>query len=90
MDKIAFLRTAGYESHRQENCATAHWAADEIERLTELLRSEGANRYWEGRWRDEFAENTRLRELLRGVVREADRETNAFIAARAALAEQRG
>jgi|SoimicMinimDraft_17_1059745.scaffolds.fasta_scaffold201264_2 hypothetical protein len=63
---------------------------DDNARLTELLRSEGANRYWEGRWRDEFADNTRLRELLRGVVLEADRETNAFIAARAALAEQRG
>jgi hypothetical protein len=24
----------------------------EIARLNELLRSEGANRYWEGRWRD--------------------------------------
>jgi hypothetical protein len=55
-------------------------------RLQELLRSEGGNRYWEGRWRDEFADNTRLRELLSAVVREADRETNAFIAARAALA----
>lgn len=25
----------------------------EIERLQELLRGVGANRYWEGRWRDE-------------------------------------
>jgi predicted transcriptional regulator len=32
--------------------------------------------------------NARLRELLRGVVREADRETNAFIAARAELGQQ--
>ena len=31
------------------------------------------------------AENTRLRALLRAVVQEADRETNAFIAARAEL-----
>jgi hypothetical protein len=59
---------------------------DANEQLKEALRSEGANRYWEGRWRDEFADNTRLRELLRGVIREADRETNAFIAARAAIA----
>lgn len=28
-------------------------AAAEIERLQELLRGVGANRYWEGRWRDE-------------------------------------
>jgi hypothetical protein len=25
----------------------------EIDRLNELLRGEGANRYWEGRWRDD-------------------------------------
>ena len=35
----------------------------EIVQLNELLRSEGANRYWEGRWRDEKAENDRLRTL---------------------------
>lgn len=42
-------------------------AADEItrlqtenNRLLELLRSEGANRYWEGRWRDEAAANARF------------------------------
>jgi hypothetical protein len=32
----------------------------ENERLNELLRGVGANRYWEGRWRDEAAENERL------------------------------
>jgi hypothetical protein len=62
----------------------------ENKQLQEALLREGANRYWEGRWRDEFADNTRLRELLKGVIREADRETNAFIAARAAVAEHRG
>lgn len=36
----------------------------EIERLHELLRSGGANRYWEGRWRDEAKENERLRAAL--------------------------
>ncbi len=36
-------------------------AAAEIERLQELLRGTGANRYWEGRWRDENAEVERLR-----------------------------
>ena len=36
----------------------------EIERLQELLRGVGANRYWEGRWRDEAAENERLRAAL--------------------------
>lgn len=33
----------------------------EVERLTELLRGTGANRYWEGRWRDEEAEVEQLR-----------------------------
>lgn len=37
---------------------------DEIERLQELLRDIGANRYWEGRWRDAKAENERLRAAL--------------------------
>ena len=36
----------------KRNRAEREEAADEIERLRELLRSEGANRYWEGRWRD--------------------------------------
>lgn len=36
----------------------------EIERLNELLRGVGANRYWEGCWRDESAENARLRASL--------------------------
>lgn len=36
-------------------------AADEIERLQELLRGVGANRYWEGRWREAVAEIERLR-----------------------------
>jgi len=37
----------------------------EIERLQELLRGVGANRYWEGRWRDEAAENEKLRVALK-------------------------
>jgi hypothetical protein len=44
---------------------TATEKAGEIERLQELLRGTGANRYWEGRWRDAEAENDRLRSLLR-------------------------
>jgi hypothetical protein len=36
----------------------------EIERLRAVLNSDSANRYWEGRWRDEKAENERLRALL--------------------------
>lgn len=39
----------------------------EITRLqaeNERLRAEGAGRYWEGRWRDEKAENERLRGTL--------------------------
>lgn len=43
-------------------------AADEIERLQELLRGTGANRYWEGCWRDERAENERLRAIIMGVM----------------------
>jgi hypothetical protein len=38
--------------------------------------------------REKEAENVRLRTLLKAVVREADRETNAFIAARAELGER--
>lgn len=37
---------------------------NEIERLQELLRGAGANRYWEGRWRDQCAEIERLRAAL--------------------------
>ena len=33
-------------------------------RLTALLRGAGANRYWEGRWRDERRENETLRAAL--------------------------
>ena len=36
-------------------------ALAEIEQLQELLRGTGANRYWEGRWREEAADNARLR-----------------------------
>ena len=36
----------------------------EIERYAELLRGVGANRYWEGRWRDAEAEVERLRAAL--------------------------
>jgi hypothetical protein len=37
----------------------------EIERLNELLRGVGANRYWEGRYRDERKENDKLRAALK-------------------------
>lgn len=37
----------------------------EIERLQELLRGTGANRYWEGRWRDAQADLTKLRAALK-------------------------
>lgn len=37
----------------------------EIKRLQELLRGIDANRYWEGRWRDEKAEVERLQQRLR-------------------------
>ena len=42
-------------------------AQTEIERLRRMLDLRGtgpAERYWEGRWRDEAADNERLREAL--------------------------
>lgn len=36
----------------------------EVYRLHEHLRGVGANRYWEGRWRDADAEVERLRTML--------------------------
>ena len=47
-------------------------AAAEIARLYEALRSGGANRYWEGRWRDEAAENERLRAALKELLTSHD------------------
>lgn len=41
--------------------------AAEIARLQELLRGIDANRYWEGRWRDEKAENERLLAALNAI-----------------------
>ncbi|HTF76599.1 MAG TPA: hypothetical protein VK620_20100, partial [Bradyrhizobium sp.] len=47
----------------------------EIARLNELLRSEGANRYWEGRWRDADADCEALKaELQVCGVREVELE----------------
>jgi hypothetical protein len=51
-------------------------AAAEIERLT----AERANRYWEGRYRDEKAENERLRALVEGCA--AIAENPGFIQAK--------
>ena len=66
--------------------------AVEIERLQELLRSDGANRYWEGRWRDAEAETKQWRAidaelcgllktacgLLKTLVIASDRQINAL------------
>ena len=41
-----------------QNCAV------ENEMLHELLRGIGANRYWEGRWRDAEAEIKRLKAVI--------------------------
>jgi hypothetical protein len=65
----------------------------ENEQLKETLRSRGANRYWEGRWRDEFAENERLRTVIsRGVdlfeFAEDEAEIAWLASARTALGEQ--
>jgi hypothetical protein len=45
-----------------------HWqeAAAEIKRLR--TQCGGNCRYWEGRWRNEYAENQRLRTLLRRLI----------------------
>lgn len=40
--------------------ARAEVAQAEVDRLAELLRGVGANRYWEGRWRDEYAERQKV------------------------------
>ena len=47
--------------------AVCEEAADEIERLLELLRGVGANRYWEERWRDAEAGIERLERGIRSV-----------------------
>lgn len=50
----------------------------EIERLRALLRSEGANRYWEGRWRDAEAEIDRLTAALRSIGRRSAPSTRTW------------
>jgi hypothetical protein len=57
----------------------------EIERLQELLRGVGANRYWEGRWRDEAAENERLRAALRAIGDDPEAGVNIALYVKAAL-----
>ena len=47
-------------------------AADEIERLT----AERANRYWEGRYRDEAKDNERLRALVKDLADDVESEVN--------------
>lgn len=42
----------------------------ELESHCERLGQGGAERYWEARWRDEKAENDRLRQALGAVLRE--------------------
>lgn len=64
MDIVERLRAChGIPAGDPDCCCEA--AAAEVERLRELLRGVGANRYWEGRWRDAAAENERLRAALR-------------------------
>jgi chromosome segregation ATPase len=60
--EVARLR--GHEAELYAVLSERNEQAAEIERLQELLRGVGANRYWEDRWRDEKAENERLRARL--------------------------
>lgn len=55
------------DAYPGEACATILALCDEVERLRRMLDLRGtgpAERYWEGRWRDEAAENERLRAAL--------------------------
>jgi hypothetical protein len=70
-DIVERLRAAG-DREEGRPYSTMHEAADEIERLRELLRGTGANRYWEARWRDADAEIERLTEALQRIVQWAD------------------
>jgi hypothetical protein len=46
--------------------------ADEVVRLRAKLKLEGAERYWEGRWRDEKNENEKIREALKEIADKTD------------------
>jgi hypothetical protein len=69
--EIELLKEALVQSRIVNQCIVSEAVAAstrplqvEIEQLKELLRGIGANRYWEGRWRDEKADNERLRSDL--------------------------
>jgi hypothetical protein len=77
MQKLALQRVAGLreENERLKERVAALQASSgyelsiaqvEIERLR--TQCGGNCRYWEGRWRTEYAENQRLRTLLRRLV----------------------
>lgn len=64
VERLRLSVTKGHEPTDED----AIGALAEIERLQELLRGTGANRYWEGRWRDDQAEIEQLRtELEKGM-----------------------
>ena len=53
-------------------------AHTKVKRMHDLLLDVGANRYWEGRWRDADAENARLQEFIWRLIdsiRTGDRES---------------
>ena len=55
------------DAYPREACATILALCAEVERLRRMLDLRGtgpAERYWEGRWRDESAENERLRNFI--------------------------
>jgi hypothetical protein len=79
------LRAETFERQYQQACqdhaaamSVVHTLRAEVGRLTELLRSEGANRYWEGRWRDAEAGKAELIAVLQDYIRLFDTMANGL------------
>jgi hypothetical protein len=70
VERLRYTATCGVPDFT--NSKLLDEAADEIERLEALLRGVGANRYWEGRWRDEKTENERLLAALKAIIKSYD------------------
>lgn len=86
IEEIERLQTENAEAHLALDAPTKFELElrAEIARLQELLRGVGANRYWEGRWRDEVAANARLLAALKEIA-ENGHDVEACAYARDAL-----